>query len=162
MEFETWFINTLNYSGSTLLSDCSVVCPDGPPASTCAAFGKQLWTNGILAYEPKLLSAFEHRNMKVELDLSLCSPASGLLTWCVAILNIYCFHQSFSNQLLTSPYKVSHSWDPGVVSPREALDCWSQEAAQRWDIVVIEGHFLGFGSLECLLIWGNTFLDKSF
>ena len=148
MEFETWLINTLNCPGSALLSDCSFLCPNGPPPSTCFASGKQLWTNGIRAYEPKLLSAFEHRNMKVELDLSLCSPASGLLTWCVAILNICWFHQSFPNQLLTISTKVCNSWDPGVVSPSEALDCWSQEAAQKWDLVVIKGHFLGLELLS--------------
>ena len=142
MEFETWLINTRNCPGSALLSDCSFVCPNGPPPSTCVASGKQLWTNGIWAYQPKLssISALQHCNLKVELDLSLCSPACGLLTWCVTVLNICWFHQSFSQELLTSSIGVCNSWDPGVVSPREALDCWSQEAAQRWDLVVIKGH----------------------
>ena len=82
--------NTLNCPGSALLSDCSIVCPNGPPSSTCVASGKQLWTNGIWAYQPKLssISALQHCNLKVELDLSLCSPACGLLTWCVTIPNI--------------------------------------------------------------------------
>ena len=159
MEFETWFINTLFLPGSALLSDCSFLCPNGPPPSTCFASGKQLWTNGIRAYEPKLLSAFEHRNMKVELDLSLSSPVCGLLTWCVAILNICRFHQSFSHQLLTSSTKVCNSRDPGVVSPSEALVFWSQEAAQRWDLVVMthKGPLLSLCSLECLLSKGKLF-----
>ena len=102
--------------------------------------------------------------MKVELDLSLCSPASGLLTWCVAILNICRLHQSFSHQLLTSSTKVCNSWDPGVVSPSEALVFWSQEAAQRWDLVVIKDHFLGFEAQSAFFLkenhfWINLFND---
>ena len=97
--------------------------------------------------------------MKVELDLSLCSPASGLLTWCVAILNICRFHQSFSHQLLTSSTKVCNYRDPGVVSPSEALDCWSLEGAQRWDLVVMthKGPLFRLWSLEFLLSKGKSF-----
>ena len=70
----------------------------------------------------------------------------------------------FSHQLLTNSTKVCNSWDPGVVSPSEALVFWSQEAAQRWDLVVIKDHFLGFEAQSAFFLkenhfWINLFTD---